>query len=266
MKKHRRRESITGSINELDFLEGELWFIICYYYIFLFQLSVINALTCKYYFKVILSSYLCIWFHFSPRLLSCYTMSTTCDHFTASVKHVRACWCACVCQRICILEKKTRRLYHKDYDAFCGRKNKNTVAFSGSYHIDMLKCELFPHTASLIKSSRALPAIAPPRLSGSACRQHWYGAAVPQHSDGATNIKKERKKNDTVTAVCAELFWQTRVCVFVWACTIALERQTANEWVNDSDLRPRLCWERLQSCSQSVRAGLRVECFFCPTK
>lgn len=29
-------------------------------------------------------------------LLSSYTMSTTCDHFTASVKHVKV-LCACVC-------------------------------------------------------------------------------------------------------------------------------------------------------------------------
>lgn len=151
-----------------DLVLDVLWFIICY--IFWIQFSVLNVLTCKYYFKIIIIVVVSVRMvslkpSFALMLYNVYDMWPF--HCFCEACSSVYCACACVCQCICILENAqavSQRLWR-----FLCPQDKNTVAFSGSYHIDMLKCELFPHMASLMNSrgkpallSRRLGSLAPP--------------------------------------------------------------------------------------------------------
>ena len=90
----------SGSINVLLRIHcvGHHW-----WFSSLSLFSVLNLSKC--YFKVIIIVILMMYMVslFSSFLfwLSCYTMSKTCDHFTASGKHVWVRVCECVCAWMC---------------------------------------------------------------------------------------------------------------------------------------------------------------------
>lgn len=140
--------------------------ILCHYFQHWFYLNII--------LKLFLSLHWCIWYHVTFFLPSYYTMSKTCDHFTASGKHVWNCVSACspvVCCKYPV------------YDALCA-SSSNITAFSGSsYHIDMLKCETF-HTLTYWSNSKVELALLWHCLGFFfvcfSCRQRCYGVAMIQ--------------------------------------------------------------------------------------
>lgn len=65
--------------------------------------SKFSVLNLKLFFKVIIV--IISMFMGSLLPLFAYTMSTTCDHFTASVKHGKSGVCVWMCPCICILDR-----------------------------------------------------------------------------------------------------------------------------------------------------------------
>ena len=86
----------------------------------------------------LLSLYLCIWYHCCCHALQCLRHVTISLLLGSMLEIVRVCVCVCVC--ICILDIRTACIVN----ILCQQIKHHS--FSGSsYHIDMLKCELFTH-------------------------------------------------------------------------------------------------------------------------
>lgn len=143
-------ETLIGSINVL-------WILCFWFHCWFSSLSLFSVLILSKWnaiLKLLLSLYLCIWYYccFYYFLLSSYTMSKTCDHFTASGKHVWnfACMRACMVVPVYLQFKHMYSLYCKYLQRFLCQQIRHHSFSGSSYHIDMLKCETF-QTPSLLE-------------------------------------------------------------------------------------------------------------------
>lgn len=180
-----------------------------------------------------MSLYLGIWYHccffFS---LSCYTMSKTCDHFTASGKLVWNFACVGVCMDVPVYLhfRYTYSLYCKYiyryiyiHNAFCASRS-NFIAFQGLPIILMCWNVNFPHSIPT-KSNSKLKLALPWHCLGFfcfSCRQCCYGVAMIQYLYSATKILCGCcLLENSVACVC--------VCLCKYVCMRKIKK--TEEWV-----------------------------------
>lgn len=120
------------------------------------------------YFEVFVIVALCMMYF----VLTCYTMSKTCYHFTASGKHVWNLACVCLCVCVC-------------YNLYCKyqRCSLHSSSSGSSYHIDMQKCELSTHHPPSWRSNSRLKNMLCHGTTSAfifcfGCRQRCHGDAM----------------------------------------------------------------------------------------